>query len=545
MFKFPTFAASVILVLVVLLVSTWLPLADDYDALLQFLVSFNQSNSWQERFNLLTTPHNEHLIFIPRLIALLMTEIHTYDSRIMILMALAALGVSAFLLRGLNRSKNVALSSAATLIVFAPHPFEAWTWSLAALQYSIVILAALGASILVFAERSLEKKINIRTIAAILLVLLAVGSQASGPIIPLCILGVSLSQRKPSLPWLIIAPLSLLPILLTFSIPTASDELPNLLSVIGYFLYILGSGFIQFGEVSGLLMGGAILAVYLRALTKGVYQKYPALLSFFSFLILSALAISISRSSLNENLFSMPHRYTILGLFTFASACLSLDLLVKAERRPAVGNLAFLAALLSVGSGWLTYYTDYLQRWQFKIDSELSMSLGAFPPLHPLPKHAEAIFNKAKDLEIVNVRDLVEVRKPTPLLTVEEACPSSIELAQDPRSKDGAGKVVWESFHYSNDTLFGSGYAIPPHGTCKKCEYLIGLYDGEKYLIAKTSQRIRQDVVKTYGDLATSLPGFMVFADTSKVSLGQYEVRPIWKAKGKCFTRKTKTTIQK
>ncbi len=536
--------SAFLLCLAVLLVSSPLPLADDFDAILQFLISFYETPLWQARFNLITTPHNEHLIYVPRIISIALVEIGIYDSRITIVLALGALSLSAYLLKYLSDTKCFALSAAAALIIFSPHPFEAWTWSLAAQQYSLVILSALGTSLLAFPKDSTEKQTSAHLIGVIPLVIVALGSQASGALVPLCILGVSILQKRVLVPWLIITPIALLPTLLTFSLPIEGSAFPNLLNLLGYFLQILGSAFLQFGSAAALTSGVIILAVYLAVILKGSLYKYPSLLSFFTFLILSAITISVSRSGINENLDSMPHRYVVFGLFLLSSAILSLDKLFQ-KHRQVIGNCTFTLVLTSLITGWIIFYPDYLQRWQFKHDSEISLSLGAFPPLHPIPKHADVIYNKAIRMGLLNQHHKNNLPKIESLLTESEACSSGIELAKDPRSKDGAGKVVWESMISSDDLLFGTGYTIPPHGTCTNCEFLVGLYNGENYYIANTAQRTRQDVVRTFGNITTKFPGFRVFVETAKLPTGQYSIQPIWRENGKCFTRKTKTTIQK
>jgi hypothetical protein len=124
------------------------PYADDYDAILHFLVKYNQLNSFGDRFLLLFSQHNEHRILTSRIIYLLYYKMAgTINFSHLIFIANLQLIVIYFLLLSLlkqfvNRFWWVA-PFFISLILFDLNAYENANWSMAGMQNYGVIMCFL------------------------------------------------------------------------------------------------------------------------------------------------------------------------------------------------------------------------------------------------------------------------------------------------------------------------------------------------------------------------------------------------------------------
>ena len=321
-----------------------IPRLDDYNALLSFIVEYRDADTWAERFKLLTTKHNEHLLLLNRLIALtqysLIGEINVRQ--------LVFVGNSFMLITFLlyvsqlpaseNRPFQLTLGA---LILFQPLAWHSGTWAMAALSNFGVW--PLGLSALIAANHS-RLRIG-RICAAFLLGLAACFTLGNGFVVflllPLVIYLQSRDRRALILAalWLIIAVL-LYQFLLSNQVPHVEARTEHSLRFVlvaplrALLYHLVLTGYFFTDQVIIAAALGLIGAGYTALCLVDLYKGKATNTGLFIVFIMGSLAvITLFRAGLSFGILDINHRFWFYSqLFWFSVILDAISRLEQHER---------------------------------------------------------------------------------------------------------------------------------------------------------------------------------------------------------------------
>ncbi len=149
------------------------PYLDDYEALLNFLISLKTETNWWNKIGIFFQSHNEHRIVVPRFIVWIQYMITgELNLRLTLIIAnLMLVGIVFLLLRYFLDKTYLGIQVAAIVLLFNYAHFENYQWALSGLQNYGVVLLALS---------SLVGLIKGKPILMVLFALLAVVCSSSG-----------------------------------------------------------------------------------------------------------------------------------------------------------------------------------------------------------------------------------------------------------------------------------------------------------------------------------------------------------------------------
>jgi hypothetical protein len=316
----------------------------------------------------LFAPHNEHRIFFPRLIMLLLASLTRWNTVVemvvSIALALGNFGVMALMLRHTLRPGRIRLAAMVftSLIIFSPNQAENWLWGWQ-ISWFLNVLGVLTA---VWALGVWRAPATRRLLVAAVGALVATFSLASGILVwfaclPLVWADRELRSRTPF--WVLLTLLGLATYFSGYHDPNLSAKAATLqapLLMLAFFLAYAGSP-IGFSVTTAIVLGAAwiCVAIGLILMTRFVKPAASTLLPWSALLLYGVLAgssITISRLASGLTL-AFASRYVTISLLMLLPASVALfkivevgDLRKFASRAAAV---ALLVLTLLVGLNWV------------------------------------------------------------------------------------------------------------------------------------------------------------------------------------------------
>ena len=298
-----------------------LPKEDDYDAILEFMNRFVTSQgAWAKASWFLASQHNEYKLFFVH--ALVVSD-HALTGTLnfAVLQCLGDLGllgifaVLAWHLPGKQRlwNKGLLLLPLAFLS-FSLRPFEALNWATGGLQtVPVVVFSLLAIYCITRPDRS--------WVGACLSLMLAIASSGNGLIV-LVSGGFAIMERRR---WRMLLPWTLTSIgcvacygyhyhLLAPSLP-ASMVHHKVLSTVLFPIAFLGNALARPG--AAVLYGAMLLATFAWLLRRGLRQQSPFVLHSAVFVVLTAVAVTVTRHSVGLG-GALASRYGLYGLLLTA-----------------------------------------------------------------------------------------------------------------------------------------------------------------------------------------------------------------------------------
>jgi len=538
LYRFPHFlilASFLALAVNVLCATSQFPVADDYDVFLSFLINFKSNDS----FNLspFFLPHNEHLVAIPRLLAFIDSSLFGFHPAHLVIVPLGCIFATIYLFHKhlINTpSENATLVTLPAILIFlAPQPYEAWTWAIGSLQYSIPPLCALIASIFWFQDGIRNK------IYAVIFILIASLTLISSPLILLSLICIAVirqlpNKTQPSNPYVL---LMIIGVLITSFVIKSSSEIAFST------LNLIGNGLSFDKRTASTLVGFFVLTSFIFALRSEFIKTQPALMGFFGSILLMILAIAYGRSGFGDNFILNQSRYSYLSLIAIGISISVFLIIIKTSVK--LPSFITAISILILTFSWSYYWPNYIQRREANIDNLIAWNLDQTSPNHPNKDHANKILALAIDNEVIL---LPKVSLDTVIKSQEinSRCQKTIILNEDDVQRS-PGKVYWDHYHHAKGYVFASGYQLPPKNITGESKFLLQLRDGDAKYLYQPSPRYRPDVRRTYGTKATALPGFSALIDLGKLTAGSYNIDSVWWTKDACFVkqhRKTEVLIE-
>ena len=319
-----------------------IPIMDDYDAILDFLIKWQEPNT---KFALLLGPHNEHPMVIPRLIVLSQFKLFgTVDFRILTAVSQSMLIVLALVI--LQIQAKIQNRKSYNLIYLSILNLGLGTvliWPMAGLQH---ITTVLFSAITFFLFSAKQSRLSfIKWVA-----LYATAFTGGASLLILIILLLSqIFLKGPNLKWLLIHSFIILSIYLRFVRAPIPQDLDFDKSII-LFLHFLGNPFSQFhGELFGLVLFIIILLNFKK------FFKARQLI-FIQLLLFNAsmgLGVAISRNSMGT-VYGGEEKY-----FLYSVMCWLIVLMVLSRSTFKSINMDFLAYPIAVIIFTITVQAKY------------------------------------------------------------------------------------------------------------------------------------------------------------------------------------------
>lgn len=376
-----------------------IPIADDFDAIFNFILNYDAATNWQEKIQLIFAPHNEHRIALVRLEALMLYKI-TGQVQLLPMMWIGSLSVllAIFMLWKTLEEKQICekwkLILPVLLLILNPQWFELALWAMTTTALSVVATALVS---MYFAHR---KKI----VWALCFSILTTYSNGNGMLVFPLIIAIFLFQKDYWKTIITTACFGIITVLYLHNLTTFGSGAGS-----GFGVLSNPAGFVEFTfaflgsalQVPGLtivavVLGALICAfgVYLAA-TK-YYLKNPVLFYTLCFLVLTAGVVANGRVETGiAGAFAF--RYKIYSVVTLAVVFLIVyDILSERFRI----RYYYGALILSAGFCGMSYcfYLPKVQQmyqyyqadvWQYRLTGKAFSSLFPNSHLDEISKRAE------------------------------------------------------------------------------------------------------------------------------------------------------------
>jgi hypothetical protein len=502
-----TIAASLIVTLHFSLIANYswnVPDWDDYDMLLAPLLQWLNATPTplaeaRDFTHALLQLHNEHLVAVERLIPILWYMLFgniNYQGFIILGNCCFFVGLVALYRSCRFQSPSVFLILC--FIMLQPQYRQSTVWATGSLQN----LIALSFAFLAFT--CLVRNTPQKTLAAVVLCLFAVATQANGIFCLPTIAFVFLLQRRRKLAAALAAFGLAVALWHVSRLPIASGGslFLNLSDRLLYFCIFLGS-FTQNFVLS--ILAGALFSLGFLWLTyRKQYATNPQLYALILFIILSAAANSLSRLQFGIDYPIKEGRYQLLSLTLLASFWL---LLLKSYEtkillaRISTGVAAvFFCYSYYFSFNWLRQHTQRVEegvaRWQIAgTDLEYSSHDRASPLL------LKSIELKLYEMPVLELGPLL-------------AAPVATRLSQVSQ-----GSIISQIEHVvvGKEYLLISGWAFPANPVASEWTTKVVLNDATKSLAFVPSTRIRPEVSRHHRTPGLDRSGFLLVAKTSDI----------------------------
>ncbi len=333
------FVLSIIIFAVILyagqivIYSANIPFWDDYDAVLDFLNEFKSNSNFSDRIDLLLSQHNEHRIFLDRLLALgdyllfgqvnFMHLIYVGNSFVVLLLVLV-IGTSLPIIQKRKEPWKWLLLLPIPFFMLNMQSWENFLWAMASIQNLGVVFF----TFLCFYFLFFKPLIPSRFAFGILCASIATYTSGNGMLCLAIGLFVMLITRKKPIYiiiWILSSGLLLYAYLHDFHpAPGHPDPFNTLRNETGnmvlYFFTLLSSGWEVFGYKMGvyLTVGLVFLVAVVILVRENLILKNPLLFSILLFLVLTCCLISVSRTGFGVmQALDMRYRNSSLLLFMF------------------------------------------------------------------------------------------------------------------------------------------------------------------------------------------------------------------------------------
>lgn len=477
---------------------------DDYDMLLAPLLAWlnatpTPSLETREFAHSLLQLHNEHLVAIERFIPVLWYQIVggiNYQGLIVFGNCCFFFGLLAIYRS--CRFRNPLIFLTLCFIIFQPQYRQSTVWATGSLQNLIAL------SLVFLAFTCLVRNTMQKTLAAILLAVLAVATQANGIFCLPVMAFIFFLQKKRNLSVLLAILGGTLALWHVSRIIAASEG--SLLSSVSdrllYFFIFLGS-FTQNFVLS--IVAGALFILGLFVITyRKHYTRNPQLYALILFIMLSAAANSLSRLQFGIDYPIKEGRYQLLSLTLLASFWL---LLLKSYEGKAI--VVRISSGLAATFFCYSYYTSFnwlLQHTQRVEEGVVRWQIAHTDLEYSNQERASQLLERSTDLELYEMPTL----DLEPLL----ANPSPTKL-----SVISQGTIISQIEHVvvGAEYFLISGWAFPAKPLDTSWTTKIVLNDATQSLAFTPSTRIRPEVSRHHRTPGLDHSGFLLLAKRSAV----------------------------
>jgi hypothetical protein len=369
-----------------------MPAGDDYDAILDFLNHYVQSDL-KGQLELFFTQHNEHRILLTHLFSILDLYIFKEINFLHLIWAGTLgwfLSIAAFWQFSKREGiSNIELIPVGIILLSFSH-YEMMTWAMTSIQQYYQVF---------FGILAIGYMTKNRFLLSMIFYILAIFTSGGGmSLVPLANLYYLLHKQWRKLAFcaaITLATLITYFILLPYAPPGSNKILQTLEQpqiFIGYMVgFIGGLGNIQeLGPISFLICGLFLLALFF-AKAKLAYKKYPFLFWICVYVIITAILAALNRS--NEGIQSSgDSRYSEYSLLFLS--CIYLIYVASAQSQKMGRNITFIAFVISLGlfSFWHLRSIPQLVDRHYWLTNDIKT--------HPNWEHAKSIKNESVRLGI-------------------------------------------------------------------------------------------------------------------------------------------------
>jgi len=368
------------------------PFWDDYDSILGFLCSLiTGSQTVGDIVKLFLSLHNEHRIFIPRLITLIDFAIEG-KTNFITLIWIGNCGWFAIIFLCWSYAKKIGITifefCPALLILTCLSQYELMNWAMASIQQYYQLLFALVCLWMMVVGRVY--------LTLIFLVLSAFTGGGGLALAPIILVYHFLKKNWSDLLLSVVVVVALIGVyfvLLEYKLPSYH---PSLIAALlsPHKLVIFSLGFIG-GLAKNLMVSilfGLVLLFFLARRFSCIFEQAPVFFWCIVYLLASALMVSISRSGLGVEV-SVSHRYApypaVFAAFTYLSLLITAK---NMEERAKIWTIGFYLAFL------------FFLLWDFSGIRNLEKRYNQFQAgeiFYPDPAFGASVIEKSKILGIV------------------------------------------------------------------------------------------------------------------------------------------------
>jgi hypothetical protein len=506
-----------------------IPLYDDYNAVLDFLLKFQDAVSWREKTELILSQHNEHRIVPDRISFLLDYYIFgkvnfkhlAFVGNILLILILGLLFI-----QHKASKKSMYYFLPVPLILLNIRAGDFLLWAMSSIQLIGVITFSLFCIYLLFSYNGVSFKIRF-WMAALVGVIASFTSGNGFLVLIICLIGL-LAQRQYlySALWLVVTILSIILYFKGYVRPPGHPDPLNAVTsgpalLVGHFFVLLGNYFsvgTPFGTTIKLFSGFFIFSIILYYFTYArLYKVNPGYFYSIWFLVLTCMLTSLSRSGFGVDQ-AQAGRYLVYSYVIIILVYLSLVTLLDAEKKTfkvflwAVSLFSFFC--VSIYASNFKFYLPKLEASKDILilgmvsytDKALPLSLA-----HPGLEFAREMIEKSEAAGIYNAR-----------WTMADALNKDRNISlPDPTNDINS---AWE-IKTDNDMIsINGGWAYLEGQEYVNCKTYLVLKGEKKTYTFDTHMQFRHDVTiaMSQGDLDYS--GFNVFIKKETLDDDQYRV---------------------
>ena len=486
-----------------------IPNSDDFDLFLGFVNSFLSTDDIGDRFLLLFSPHNEHIVLTSRLAALLSFYLlGTVSLLALLVFSHMLILASLLILLKSTKANSGFLALLFSLLVFQPQYGEVLVWASAAVSFSSMLFWAVLA---LSCAQSRWPSIGI----ALICCMLAALCNAAGLAVAPAIATTQILQRRwrTACFWLATS------VALTLALSSqAKIVVPEKLMAFG--VSLLGAS-LSFENASASFAGGLLLGfLAVGILFSPQLRTNVQLRGMLIFSLISIAVIAWGRHSAALEVAYLTSRYRLFSVLVLAIVALSLVQILlnklPSRRRTILVSSLILACCFALLS-FKTFSYEVSFRSPLLRDSAIRWQLSAGGLMHPNAAYAKAILQRSVELKLYQPPEM-------------ELAPYLAKAANPSKHAKG-GKMLAAAEHFFNENgyLFLSGWAFIPGKDSKFRSRWLRIWSPQQSYSYLLDHRPRPDVTrhfmwKSHGrNLNRS--GFAVLVDCSEVQAGDYVVQ--------------------
>ena len=500
-----------------------IPNGDDFDMFLRTGIELRNADTSRELVRVLLAPHGEHIIATTRLVtALSLFFFDSLDLRWFVALGLFGCLCSAILLYVKSSCTHTLLfSSISALIILIPAYPQALTWASASIEHLWIMPILLGSLFLSEGEAILP------TLGAVLLSLTACFTQGNGVLL-LCAISFSkcLDRRiLSSVLWGALAGA----VLIFFFLPSIEGHLSSQhegarisFSMVLYFLTFLGCWISSIPWIA-MLSGIVIIGIWLCSLSRAEPRSPYWCRTLLTFILLTAVANTIGRSSLGALYPLTQSRYAYPSAFGVIAALgiLYKSPLVHFKRVLDIVNVCFIIVGATVLFFSLSTIEDeYRERQELLFDGISMWNDHASGGLqYPDPASAAQLLRGSTSKGFYALPTVPEI---------EPAVLTQIASPIEQLSKDGRGVI--EELATGSTKIFVRGHVAYSRRDLVNPKVLVLFKDGQTIFQAESQHRVRPELFRKKRRALTCMTSFFLAFNRNDLPAGTYtieiELRP-------------------
>lgn len=506
------------------------PFEDDFDSLLKFINVYTDSKTdlWK-KLQLIFAQHNEHRIVFDRLIFLLQYYIEgKVNIRTIILIGNCAL---LFLLIILFSSSLRSTSLPLRILYFIPvgyilftlHFWELTVWGMASLQNLYVLVFIFTSLFLLHYPSSQKLYFGTACFMAILATFTSGNGLFTFPVGALVLW--FLAKRHQLVIWFILFILTAGLYFFNFSraedLPSVYDSLVgNTSRAIDYFFTLTGSIFSSSTDASnrsGKVMFGIYLGLLTYLLLSRRIKDYSQLLSYITFLYITALLLTATRSGFGVIQATSPRYGIISVLIVSGLGLLLIDVIQHRWLKPTA------ALLFTAVSLYLFNLTADLNEIKVSDRNRILNFCAALYNDNPQnllvywgtsQKEGQAILNDSFRRKTYQV----------PKVTLSDLASKPFLLSNYSLQPEGTITVDAQPFETNNFIVFWNTWAVADGIDTHRMKTEVIAQSADKVYSFETSKHMRYDVANQMQSISFVESGFSCVLNKSALSPGQYSL---------------------